>query len=90
MSPLELLRIIPLDKGKELSVEEKAALDEWYVRNASFLVDMRIVLKTLGLALTSRLSSREMAAVAEQVRSKTLDLVAPSDQWTTGKRGSMS
>ena len=33
--------------GKLLSVEEKTALDEWYVRNASLWLDLRIIYLTL-------------------------------------------
>jgi lipopolysaccharide/colanic/teichoic acid biosynthesis glycosyltransferase len=33
--------------GNLLTAEEKNKLDEWYIRNASFLVDMRIFLMTL-------------------------------------------
>src|SRR5262245_29820837 len=33
--------------GKDLSAEEKNALDEWYVRNASLSLDLRILLLTL-------------------------------------------
>ena len=46
-------------------------------------VDMRIVLKTLCLQLTSRLSSREMAADAEQVRSKASNFIGSSDRLAT-------
>lgn len=79
-----------INGAKLVTKEEKEKLDEWYVRNASFLVDLRIVLRTLGLALTSRLSSRETAADAEQVRSKGLNLVEPLDQWVAEKRRPVS
>ncbi len=79
-----------INGAKLVTKEEKEKLDEWYVRNASFLVDLRIVLRTLSLALTSRLSSRETAADVEQVRSKGLNLVEPLDQWAAEKRRSVS
>src|SRR5262249_19648074 len=41
-----------INGAKLVTKDEKERLDEWYVRNASFLVDMRIVLQTLNLALT--------------------------------------
>src|SRR5262245_17891809 len=79
-----------INGAKLVTKEEKEKLDEWYVRNASFSVDTRIVLRTLSLALTSRLSSRETAADAEQVRSKGLNLGEPLDQWAAEKRRSVS
>jgi hypothetical protein len=33
--------------GRELSASDKAALDVWYVRNASLLLDLRIIWGTL-------------------------------------------
>ncbi len=75
-----------INGAKLVTKEEKEILDEWYVRNASFLVDMQIVLKTLGLALTSRLSSREAAADAEQVQSKGLILASSADHLAAEKR----
>jgi lipopolysaccharide/colanic/teichoic acid biosynthesis glycosyltransferase len=35
--------------GRELTVADKAALDIWYVRNASLWLDLRILLGTLGM-----------------------------------------
>ena len=35
-----------LNGGKNISVEDKTALDEWYVRNLSFALDMRIIFLT--------------------------------------------
>ena len=32
--------------GKLITPDEKNALDEWYVRNASFWVDLKIIAKT--------------------------------------------
>jgi len=37
--------------GKLLSAQEKNELDEWYIRNASFLLDMRIIVLTLQVIL---------------------------------------
>jgi lipopolysaccharide/colanic/teichoic acid biosynthesis glycosyltransferase len=37
--------------GNSLSAETKAEYDEWYVRNASFGLDLRILLMTLGFLL---------------------------------------
>lgn len=35
--------------GRRVGAEEKAALDQWYVENASFRLDMRIIWRTIGI-----------------------------------------
>jgi lipopolysaccharide/colanic/teichoic acid biosynthesis glycosyltransferase len=45
--------------GRELSASDKAALDIWYVRNASFGLDMKILLGTLGVILFGERTDRE-------------------------------
>jgi lipopolysaccharide/colanic/teichoic acid biosynthesis glycosyltransferase len=40
--------------GKLLTAEDKEKLDEWYVRNASLLVDLKIVFKTLQMMYAGR------------------------------------
>lgn len=45
--------------GNSLSPETKNDLDEWYVRNASFLLDLRILLMTLGFVLRGEQSAPE-------------------------------
>jgi lipopolysaccharide/colanic/teichoic acid biosynthesis glycosyltransferase len=57
--------------------EEKEKLDEWYVRNASLWVDLRIALATLAMLLSSRFSSVETAADVEQVQGKDFGMRAP-------------
>jgi lipopolysaccharide/colanic/teichoic acid biosynthesis glycosyltransferase len=37
--------------NSRLSEEEKVALDLWYIRNRSFLLDLRIVIRTVGVVL---------------------------------------
>ena len=37
--------------GREITPEEKGVLDEWYVRNASVWLDIRIILRTVGTVL---------------------------------------
>jgi lipopolysaccharide/colanic/teichoic acid biosynthesis glycosyltransferase len=59
--------------GKLVTKEEKEKLDEWYVRNASLLVDTRIIILTLKLMLNSRMSSQESLADTEQAQNKTID-----------------
>jgi lipopolysaccharide/colanic/teichoic acid biosynthesis glycosyltransferase len=39
--------------GKLITAEEKEKLDEWYIRNASIWLDLRIVLKTIQIVLAS-------------------------------------
>jgi len=36
-----------INGGKRISADEKGLLDEWYVRNASFSLDLRIIMRTL-------------------------------------------
>ena len=52
--------------GNLITPEEKGALDEWYVRNASFWLDLRIVAMTLVVFLTGehRLENAVQDAVA--------------------------
>jgi hypothetical protein len=38
---------VQVNGGKLLAPEEKDALDEWYIRNASLLLDMRIIFMTV-------------------------------------------
>jgi len=58
--------------GKLLTAEDKEKLDEWYVRNASIFVDLKIVLKTLHMIFVGRAeehirvtASRQSVAVRE-------------------------
>jgi lipopolysaccharide/colanic/teichoic acid biosynthesis glycosyltransferase len=37
--------------GRDISPEDKAALDFWYVRHASLLLDLRIVARTVPIVL---------------------------------------
>ena len=37
--------------GRDISMTDKAALDVWYVRNASLLLDLEIVLRTVPIVL---------------------------------------
>ena len=59
--------------GKLVSKEEKQKLDEWYVRNASFALDLRIALMTFGVMMKSRLSSEESSSDEAQVQSKDIN-----------------
>jgi lipopolysaccharide/colanic/teichoic acid biosynthesis glycosyltransferase len=69
-----------INGAKLVSREEKEKLDEWYVRHASFLLDLRIAFATLRLMLGSRLSSREAVADVAQVQGKDFGMsLDPSD-----------
>ena len=56
--------------AKLVTKEEKEKLDEWYVRNASLSVDLKITLMTIKVLLKGRVSSQEILADTDQVRSR--------------------
>jgi lipopolysaccharide/colanic/teichoic acid biosynthesis glycosyltransferase len=56
--------------GKLVSKEQKEKLDEWYVRNASLWVDLRVAWMTFGVMMRSHLSPQESSADLEQVQQK--------------------
>jgi lipopolysaccharide/colanic/teichoic acid biosynthesis glycosyltransferase len=58
--------------GKLLTKEEKETLDEWYIRNQSFWLDLRIAMMTIQMLVKSRTSSEETAADTEQVLGKNI------------------
>ena len=58
--------------GKLVTKEDKEKLDEWYVRNASLWVDLRIMMMTINVMLRGRVSSEEMSADTDQVQSKNI------------------
>jgi len=60
--------------AKLVTKEEKEKLDEWYVRNASLWVDLQIIMVTIKVILKGRVSSEEILADTEQVRSKNVGL----------------
>ena len=60
--------------AKLVTKEEKEKLDEWYVRNASLWVDLRIIMMTIKVILKGRVSSEEILADAEQVQGKNIGL----------------
>ena len=68
--------------AKLVTKEEKEKLDEWYVRNASLWLDLRIAIMTIQLLLRGRVSSQEILADTEQVQSKNKGLgVASGEEW---------
>jgi lipopolysaccharide/colanic/teichoic acid biosynthesis glycosyltransferase len=56
--------------GKLLTVEEKNALDEWYVRNASLGLDLRILAKTVLFMLAGERSEAKIAETADRPESQ--------------------
>jgi lipopolysaccharide/colanic/teichoic acid biosynthesis glycosyltransferase len=60
--------------GKLVSKEEKEDLDEWYIRNASLGLDLKIAAKTLAMILGNRPSSDEALADVAQVQTKASEL----------------
>jgi len=68
--------------AKLVTKEEKEKLDEWYVRNASLWLDLRILMMTIKVVMRGRISSQEIWADTEQVQSKTNGLgVASGEEW---------
>ena len=63
-----------INGAKLVSKEDKEKFDEWYVQNASLLVDLRIALRTIVVLMKTRMSSTEATADAEQVRGKDIEL----------------
>jgi lipopolysaccharide/colanic/teichoic acid biosynthesis glycosyltransferase len=56
--------------AKLVTKEEKEKMDEWYVRNASLGLDLRIIMMTIKVILKGRVSSQEVLADTEQVQRK--------------------
>ncbi len=59
--------------GRLISVEEKNALDEWYIRHASFKLDAIIVLRTIGMLLAGE--QRDESAIATALARESQDKV---------------
>ena len=57
--------------AKLVTKAEKEKLDEWYIRNASLRLDLRIIMMTIKVVLRGRIFSQEILADTEQVQSKT-------------------
>jgi lipopolysaccharide/colanic/teichoic acid biosynthesis glycosyltransferase len=60
-----------INGGKLITPAEKEKLDDWYIRNASLWLDMRISVMTLGVLLESNEGSEEALADAAQAQRKT-------------------
>jgi lipopolysaccharide/colanic/teichoic acid biosynthesis glycosyltransferase len=63
-----------INGAKLVTKEDKEKLDEYYIRNASLWMDLRIGFASLAVMLRSRLSTIEASADLEQVQGKNLGL----------------
>jgi lipopolysaccharide/colanic/teichoic acid biosynthesis glycosyltransferase len=63
--------------AKLVTQEDKEKFDEWYVRNASLWVDMKIALMTLRVLSRNYLGSAEASADLVQVQAKRARLAMP-------------
>lgn len=50
--------------GKIISTEEKSALDEWYIQHASFLLDLKIMIRTISMLLVGDCRDDKAIAIA--------------------------
>lgn len=50
--------------GRAISSEDKAALDVWYVRNASLSLDAKVLIKTVPLVIFGETISRKLIEIA--------------------------
>ena len=60
--------------AKLVTKEEKEKFDEWYVRNASLWLDLKVVLMTLRIMGRNYLRSAEASADLAQVQAKQVEL----------------
>jgi lipopolysaccharide/colanic/teichoic acid biosynthesis glycosyltransferase len=65
-----------INGAKLVSKEQKEQLDEWYVRNASLVLDFWIMMMTIKVLLRGRVSSQEVLADTEQVQNKNIGFEA--------------
>ena len=71
--------------AKLVTREEKEKLDEWYIRNASLWVDLRIIVMTIKVILKGRVSSQEILADTDQVQSRNIG--SPQQEVLSQHRG---
>jgi lipopolysaccharide/colanic/teichoic acid biosynthesis glycosyltransferase len=65
-----LTGLAQINGGKLLTPEEKDALDEWYVRHGSFLLDLQIVLRTIWVMVRGDRRDETIIAAALAERAK--------------------
>ena len=71
--------------GNLISVEEKNALDEWYIRHASLRLDLFIVFRTVGMLLKGERRDEKAIALALLEKSNS-EVSNPSAAPATGTR----
>jgi lipopolysaccharide/colanic/teichoic acid biosynthesis glycosyltransferase len=59
--------------GKEITSDEKDDLDEWYIRNASLLLDLRILLLTCRYVFVGNRANMSPTNAKSGVGEKRLD-----------------
>ena len=59
-----------MNGGKLVTKEQKEKLDQWYVQNASPLLDTQITMMTIKMILKGRVSTEENLADKQQVQNK--------------------
>jgi lipopolysaccharide/colanic/teichoic acid biosynthesis glycosyltransferase len=66
-----LTGLAQINGGTSLSAEEKDALDEWYIRRTSLLLDLKIMLRTIRVLVygNPRNDTQISAALAERYMS---------------------
>ena len=57
-----------INGGNLINADEKGALDEWYVRNASLSLDLRIIASTLRFMVTGEKRSEEAVVAAQEAK----------------------
>jgi lipopolysaccharide/colanic/teichoic acid biosynthesis glycosyltransferase len=70
--------------GKLLTPREKDELDEWYIRNASLWLDLRIVIKTIQVIFRGERRSERALADARSARG------GARDEWKDGTLGALA
>ncbi len=73
--------------GRLISVEEKNALDEWYIRHASPRLDFVIVLRTIGMLLKGDRRNEKAIALALLEKSDDTRPAAPATDSDDGVSG---
>ena len=71
--------------GRLISIEEKNALDEWYIRHASFRLDAYIATRTVWMVLAGE--KRDEAAIRAALSEKAPIARAPDDVEIEGEAG---
>lgn len=59
-----------INGGKSLTAAEKNELDEWYVRNASFLLDLKVLFMTIGFVLKGEQPIAPQPAQGAEIEAK--------------------